>query len=93
VHLQPQRDDTARCYSSRLTDEMWLVIQPLLPVRDLRKGGRPRVYGDRLVLDTIFYVLRAGCQWRMVPRAGPARRGQRPPALDGGPGRPVDQEQ
>jgi transposase len=46
---------------------MWSVIEPLLPVRDLRKGGRPRVYGDRLVLDTIFYVLRAGCQWRMVP--------------------------
>lgn len=46
---------------------MWSVIEPLLPVRDLRKGGRPRVYGDRLVLDAIFYVLRAGCQWRMVP--------------------------
>jgi transposase len=43
------------------------VIQPMLPARDLSKGGRPRVYGDRLVLDTIFYVLRAGCQWRMVP--------------------------
>jgi transposase len=27
---------------------MWKVIQPLLPVRDLRKGGRPRTYGDRL---------------------------------------------
>ena len=25
------------------------------------------MYGDRLVLDSIFYVLRAGCQWRMVP--------------------------
>lgn len=44
-----------------------MVIEPLLPVRDLRKGGRPRVYGDRMVLDAIFYVLRAGCQWRMVP--------------------------
>ena len=43
------------------------MIEPLLPVRDPRKGGRPRVYGDRLVLDTIFYVLRAGCQGRMVP--------------------------
>lgn len=43
------------------------MIEPLLPVRDLGKGGRPRMYGDRLVLDSIFYVLRAGCQWRMVP--------------------------
>lgn len=43
------------------------MIEPLLPVRDQRKGGRPRKYGDRAVLDAIFYVLRAGCQWRMVP--------------------------
>ncbi|MGH3468346.1 MAG: transposase, partial [Thermocrispum sp.] len=46
---------------------MWSLIEPLLPVRDPRRGGRPRVYGDRLVLDTIFYVLHAGCQRRMVP--------------------------
>jgi len=47
---------------------MWQVIKPLLPVRDQRKGGQPRKYGDRLVLDSIFYVLRSGCQWRMLPR-------------------------
>ena len=46
---------------------MWHIIQPLLPVRDLRKGGGVRKYGDRLVLDSIFYVLRSGCQWRMLP--------------------------
>jgi transposase len=42
--------------------------QALLPVRGLRKGGAPRKYDDRLVLDSIFYVLRSGCQWRMLPR-------------------------
>lgn len=47
---------------------MWAVLAPLMPVRDLRKGGRPRVYGDRLILDSIFYVLRSGCPWRMMPR-------------------------
>jgi transposase len=62
------RDDARRCYPSSLTDGMWDVIKPLMPVRDLRKGGRPRIYGDRLVLDAIFYVLRSGCQWRMLPR-------------------------
>jgi transposase len=46
---------------------MWAVIEPLLPARDLRRGGRPRIYGDRPVLDAIFCVLRSGCQWRMVP--------------------------
>lgn len=50
-----------------LTDPVWSLIEPLLPVRDLRKGGRPRLYEDRRVLDGILYVLRSGCQWRMVP--------------------------
>jgi transposase len=66
-NCNPGGDDAARCYPSSLTDEVWSVIEPLLPVRDLGKGGRPRVWPDRLVLDSIFYVLRAGCQWRMVP--------------------------
>lgn len=47
---------------------MWAILAPLMPVRDLRKGGRPRVYDDRLILDSIFYVLRSGCPWRMMPR-------------------------
>ncbi|MFE7245420.1 IS5 family transposase [Streptomyces sp. NPDC057580] len=55
------------CYPSSLTDAMWEVIRPLLPVRDLRKGGGVRKYGDRLILDSVFYVLRSGCQWRMLP--------------------------
>lgn len=46
---------------------MWAVIEPLLPARDPGRGGRPRVYGNRPVLDAIFYVLRSGCQWRMIP--------------------------
>jgi transposase len=39
-----------------------------MPVRDARKGGARRRYDDRLVLDAIFFVLRSGCQWRMIPR-------------------------
>jgi transposase len=38
-----------------------------MPVRDLRKGGAARIYDDRLVLDGILFVLRSGCQWRMIP--------------------------
>jgi transposase len=44
------------------------VIGPLMPARDQSRGGAPRKYGDRLVLDGIFFVLRSGCQWRMIPR-------------------------
>lgn len=46
---------------------MWEILAPLMPVRDPRKGGAARKYDDRLVLDGIFYVLRSGCQWRMIP--------------------------
>ena len=46
---------------------MWEILQPLTPVRDPRKGGAARKYDDRLVLDAIFFVLRSGCQWRMIP--------------------------
>lgn len=60
-------DDARRCYPSDLTDDMWAILQPLLPVRDLRKGGAPRKYDNRLVVNAIFYVLRSGCQWRMLP--------------------------
>jgi transposase len=39
-----------------------------MPARDPRKGGAARKYDDRLVLDAVFFVLRLGCKWRMIPR-------------------------
>src|SRR4051812_2736084 len=54
-------------YETSLTDRQWAVIQPLLPVRDPRHGGRPLKFDRRLILDTILYVLRTGCAWRHVP--------------------------
>lgn len=49
----------------RISDELWSVLEPLLPVRINKHrfgGGRPRV-PDRACADAIFYVLRTGCQW------------------------------
>jgi putative transposase len=51
--------------SSRVSDALWAVFQPLLPGRVNSHrfgGGRPRV-PDRQAADAIFYVLRTGCQW------------------------------
>ncbi|MFI8437922.1 transposase [Streptomyces sp. NPDC079020] len=44
------------------------LIQPLRPVRDLRKGGGMRKYGERWLLGSVFHVLRSGCRWRLLPR-------------------------
>src|SRR5437016_12333334 len=52
----------------RLSDELWAVLQPLLPVHVNTHrfgGGRPRV-PDRVCADAIFYVLRTGCQWQAL---------------------------
>jgi transposase len=62
----PGRLPVRRPYPSDLTDAQWAQIEPLLPARDPTRGGRPG-YDRRLVVDSILYVLRAGCAWRMVP--------------------------
>lgn len=52
----------------RISDELWTVLQPLLPVHVNTHrfgGGRPRV-PDRTCADAIFYVLRTGCQWQAL---------------------------
>lgn len=54
-------------YDTSLTDGQWAVIEPLLPVRDPRRGGQPLRYPRRLVIDSILYVLGAGCSWRRMP--------------------------
>ena len=60
-------DDAARCYPSDVTDGLCSVLEPLFPVHDPHRAGRLRVYDNRQVVNAIFFVLRTGCQWRMVP--------------------------
>ncbi len=56
----------AKRYPSDLTDAEWAVLEPLLPKP---KGtGRPRKHPLREILNGIFYVLRSGCSWRMLPK-------------------------
>jgi putative transposase len=58
-------------YPSDLTDEQWQVIRPMLPKRKMGKAGRPRTVEQRDLLDAIFYILRAGCPWRLLPHDFP----------------------
>lgn len=55
----------AKAYPTDLTDEQWALIEPLIP--PAKSGGRPRIVDVRLVLNTIFYLTKAGCQWAMLP--------------------------
>jgi putative transposase len=54
-----------------LTDAQWTILEPLIPPE--KPGGRPRQVDRRAVLNAIFYVLRAGCAWRMIPREYPPK--------------------
>jgi putative transposase len=58
-------------YSSDLTDSEWATLEPLLPRPDPKKGGRPRTYTNREILNALFYIEKTGCQWRMLPREFP----------------------
>jgi putative transposase len=58
-----------KTYPSDLTDREWSLLEPLLPVP--KKRGRPRLHSPRAILNAIFYVLKSGCQWRMLPRDFP----------------------
>src|SRR6478672_3787176 len=50
-----------------VSDELWAVIEPLLPPQPPRpKGGRPRV-SDRAALTGILFVLKTGTPWEMLP--------------------------
>jgi transposase len=51
-----------------LTDELWQVIEPLLPAAPPKpQGGRPRV-SNRAALTGILFVLRTGIPWEMLPQ-------------------------
>ena len=53
-----------KAYPTDLTDPPWEVLQPLLP--PAKPGGRPREVDLRAVLNTLFYLNRAGCPWDML---------------------------
>lgn len=55
-----------------LTDEQWEVIKSLIPAP--KHGGRPRTTDVRDVIDGLLYLVRTGCQWRMLPANYPPRQ-------------------
>ena len=56
-------------YPTDLTDTEWTVLTPLIPTA--KPGVCPRTTDMREVVNAIFYILRSGCQWRMLPQEFP----------------------
>ena len=52
-------------YPTDLTDAQWAIAEPLVPA--VKPGGRPAKWSRREILDAIFYVLRSGGSWRLLP--------------------------
>src|SRR5713101_1128657 len=60
---------TTRDYPTDLTEAQWTLLVALLPARKWRVGGPGRPPCNvRGVLNGILYLLKTGCQWRMLPR-------------------------
>src|SRR5471032_2576090 len=56
-------------YPTDLTDDQWKLIAEFLPPP--LPGGRPRKTDLREVVNAILYLVRSGCQWRMIPHEFP----------------------
>ena len=57
---------------TKLTDEQWEKIEPLLPkLARSPKGGR-RPIGNREVFEGILWVLRSGARWKDLPKEYPS---------------------
>jgi transposase len=58
-------------YETDLTDAEWALIEPLMPAP--KPLGRPWAWSLREILNAIFYVLRGGIAWRLLPNDLPPR--------------------
>src|SRR5712671_4002661 len=57
-----------KLYPTDLTDEEWALLEPLiLAFEDRVRPGPERAVDLREVMNTIRYLNRTGCQWRMLP--------------------------
>jgi len=55
-------------YDTDLTDVQWTLLEKLLPPP--AKTGRKPI-DKHCIIDAILYVVRTGCQWRILPHDFP----------------------
>jgi putative transposase len=56
----------SKVYPSDTSDAQWEIIGPMIPAA--KSGGRPRGSDMRRVVNGLFYIVRSGCAWRMLPK-------------------------
>jgi transposase len=53
----------------KIPDDLWDEIKLILPSERANNTiGRPVIPFRRKIVDGILYVLRTGCQWKMLPK-------------------------
>ncbi len=57
-------------YQTDLSDDEWQRIELHIP-KPKTKRGKKREHSYREILNAIFYLLRSGCHWRMLPHDFP----------------------
>lgn len=69
----PPKINNRTPYPTDLTDGQWKKISAMIPPPGSNKtiGGRERTVDMREVVNAIFYLLRTGCTWRMIPHDFP----------------------
>ncbi len=70
TRLQHSRDELR--YSTDLTDAEWGVIETAV-CRPACRLGRPRLWSMREIVNGIFYVMRGGIAWRLLPKDLPPK--------------------
>jgi putative transposase len=58
-----------KLYPTDLSDAEWSCNKPHMPA--LKEHGRSRIHSPSEILDAVFYFLRSGCRWRLLPHDFP----------------------
>lgn len=67
-----EKTEGRKPYPTDLSDAQWEILEPLVPAP--QPGPQPIKYTRREIVNAIFYLIRSGCQWRMLPHDLPPWR-------------------
>jgi putative transposase len=58
-----------KAYQTDLSDAEWSCLEPHLP--SPKVTGGPKLHSTREILNAVFYIVRGGCAWRLLPNDFP----------------------